>query len=265
MKNSFLLALFGFAVISAVPARATNSFDFTTGSGNLYSNTTPYTLGGINGAAGISVTMYAFGNTGTAGSLAAGQTGQWNGYGLGICNATEGAGCSAPQHQVDNSGQTDFMLFVFSTPVNLGQIQLMQYSNNSGIGPNGATDMDMSYWVGQAGNTAFSSLIAGGGAIPGTTQNNDLCTGTCWSTENIGGTNLATVTDSLGGATNVTYLLVSAGYGATGNPDGTADFFKIQDLQNVTKFTANPEPATFGMFGFALAGLGWVARKRKLS
>src|SRR5580704_11313210 len=99
MKNSILLALFGTAVIAAVPAYAiTANFDFTTGSGAQYTNggtngdLGPYSVtatGSLNPLNGVTVTAYAFGNTGTSGKLQQATLGQYTSYGLGVCNQDE--------------------------------------------------------------------------------------------------------------------------------------------------------------------------------
>jgi hypothetical protein len=72
------------------------------------------------------------------------------------------------------------------------------------------------------------------------------------------GTNAISTTTDIKAAAVDEYLLIAAAYDS-GNDNDT---FKIRDLA-VTSLTATPEPATFGLIGFALAGIGLIARKRK--
>jgi len=190
--------------------------------------------------------------------------GQYTGNGLGVCSVGDSgyntsnasAGCTAPYHQVDNSGSYEFILFTFSTPVNLSSITLANFGGDSPI------DMDISYWVNPSSLTnvpaAATNVFCGDTSEGAANQN------TCPTVEGNGaGIGTGSMTDTITG-TNVNTLLVGAYVGATGSPaDSDADYFKIQALQ-VSK-VATPEPATFGMFGFALAGLGLIARKRKLA
>jgi len=277
MKNSIWLSLVGFAAMAVVPLQATTtSFDFTQCSNSSigqvensacgtssYSNTSnsfSQTVSGIT----VTATAYATaaGASGSAGTaLSSGNSatvGQYTGNGLGVCssgesgspdynnyNSSNPTGCNSPYHQVNDGGDYEFILFTFSTPVSLGSITLANFGGGS------LSSMDLSYWDNP------SSLLT----IPAAATN-VLCgqngAATCPTVEgNGGGIGVGSLTDSLSGP-NVTTLLVGAYTG------GTSSFFKIQGL-TVGPVTATPEPATFGMIGFALASLSLVARKRKAS
>jgi hypothetical protein len=78
---------------------------------------------------------YTYGSQNNALEKAA--VGRWS-TGLGVCNVTE-TPCSSPTHQVDNVGADDWMLFVFSTPVDITSVR---------IDPYGSYDRDVSYYGG---------------------------------------------------------------------------------------------------------------------
>jgi len=260
MKNYVFLALFGFAVIAVVPAAAsTATFSFTaadnTGNSNGDAlNFSPFS-GAIAGLTNVQVTAFSTAAiTGDTGSTVVSKAAvdEYSGDGLGVCGTNEGTGCSNPLHQVDNTDNGyEFVLFKFSTPVDLSSVTLLDYQG---------VDMDMSYWTSTVAPT-FTTL----GVLTNTAdftggQTNDLCNTNCSSGD--------TITDSLttnGGTstTGVSYLLIGA-YNASGDNDT----FKIQQLivsGTQTTQSSTPEPATFGMLGLALASLGLIARKRKLS
>jgi hypothetical protein len=249
MKNSVLLALFALGAIAVVPAEAsTGTFTFTSANntGNGYGdvlNFTPTITGGsFSGLTNVAVSAYSTTAISTTTNISAAAVDEYSGGGLGVCGTLEGTGCSNPLHQVDNTdGGYEFVLFKFSTPVNLSSVALLDYQG---------TDMDLSYWSGNTAppnnltNVTDSQFLSNFGA-----QSNDNCTSHCASGD--------TITDNLAG-NNVTYLLIAAAY----NSGDNNDTFKIQNL-TVTSLTATPEPATFGLIGISLAGIGLIARKRK--
>jgi len=276
MKNSILIALFGIAVIAAVPANAsTSGFDFTqcsTGSNHYGVSQTESSTCGSAGysntsnsfsqtVTGITVTATAYttaaGGAGTAGTAISSGTnaavGQYTGNGIGVCSVGDpgystsnpGGGCNSPDHQVDDNGSHEFVLFTFSTAVDLSNITLANFGGGS------LNALGVSFWVDPSSLTtipAAATTVTCGGSEPScpTVEGNggDIGVGS-WTTNNL---NL----------TNVKTLLVGAETGETN------DYFKIQGLSGVSNFvTATPEPATFGLFGFALAGIGLLARKRK--
>jgi hypothetical protein len=249
MKNSVLVAFFALAAMSAVSANAsTGTFTFTSANntGNSYGdvlNFTPTVSGGtFSGLTNVAVTAFSTTAISTNTNISAAAVDEYQGDGLGVCGTLEGTGCSNPQHQVDNTdGGYEFVLFKFSTPVDLSSVTLLDYQG---------VDMDMSYWSGNTAppnnltNVTDSQFLSNFGP-----QGNDNCATNCGSGD--------TITDTLAG-NNVTYLLIAAAY----NSGNNNDTFKIQNL-SVNSLTATPEPATFGLIGFALAGIGLIARKRK--
>jgi hypothetical protein len=288
MKSSALAALFGLATLAVPTNAATSTFNFTTGSpagsGNSNSDLSSYSVT----AGGVTATAVAFYATGTStapgtgssnhliGPTSAGapQVGEYSGAGLGICETQSGSNCTSPDHQISDgnngSGSTydyEFMLIQFSTAVNLSQIQLGNWgTNGTTTNPFGVTYFTSSSssslssiessletstvggvtgdgFTAQAAPTCSTGVAALGGGTNGNGSYNDNCSVNGNGVEGLNGT-------------AVTYLLIGASTSGAGS-----DYFKIQDLN--FSLTATPEPATFGLIGFALAGLGLIARKRK--
>jgi PEP-CTERM motif len=221
--------------LAAVAAAAPITFDFTSSGGAVggsspFGNTRSYT----NGL--YSVTVSAFSLPGNlSGNFTTGQLGQFSGLGLGVCNQNEGSSCSSPEHQVDNHVSQDFVLFLFNTTVDPASIV---------INPYGTYDRDVSYWIG-ATSTNLSTIGLGGlgGAGFGSRINDDSTVSSSARTVTLGG-----------GSGNA--LLFAA---RLNNPDDYLDYFKIESL---TVNSTVPEPATFGLAGVALIGLGLLRRAR---
>jgi hypothetical protein len=301
MKNSILLALVAIAVGAAVPAHATTAtFNFTTSSSDtelgITANTyafeatgTAYTGSGSSLHATTYSNFYGPGSGSNTPSV-----GVYSGDGLGICEGSgqnnNGNDCTDPNHQVNNgpnnttgsasacSGSNncdfEFMLIQFTTAVNLSQLQLGNFgttgtstdpflttywTSNSSATPATIESALEALTIGTvAGQDGFSAETQGtcatGQASLGATTNGNGSTydDNCAVNEN-GVVNLST--------SPVTYLLIGASV-ANGQPG--QDFFKIQDL-SFNANTATPEPATFGLIGLSLAGLGFLKRKRKLN
>ena len=228
--------LAGFVCALATAATGTTiTFDFTSsggtvGGGSPFGDTRTYT----NGI--YSVTASSFSLPGNlAGNFTAAQLNQYSGLGLASCNQGEGAGCGAPEHQVDNHGNIDFVLFTFNTIVDPASIV---------INPYGTYDRDVSYWIGTSGaNLATIGLAGLGGAGFGSRIDDDSTVSSSARTVNLAG-----------GSGNA--LLFAA---RLNNPDDYLDYFKIESL---TVESTIPEPSTFGLAGLALTGLGLLRRAR---
>jgi len=131
MKVTVTLALVGFYIMSASSAvAATANFDFgaTTPNGytvpdtNNQASTLAFSVFSTAGGTtlnGLTVTATALNTSGGTDSVAR-NCRQYSGNGLGICTTAENtAGCGIPEHQIDNNGSYEFMLFQFSTAVDL--------------------------------------------------------------------------------------------------------------------------------------------------
>jgi hypothetical protein len=201
----------------------------TVGGSSPFGNTRTYTSGGS------SVTVSSFSlPSNLSGNFTPAQLGWYSGLGLASCNNTgEGANCDNPEHQVDNNGSYDFVLFVFNSVMDPTSIV---------INPYGTYDRDVTYWVGNLG-VNLSTLNLGNMNL-GTRMWDDST-----ASDNSRSVNL------LGGTGNA--LLIAARLPGNG-ADDYIDRFKIESL---SANTAAPEPATFGLAGMALAGLGLLRRR----
>ena len=246
MRHKVAVAVTGLWVMlaSGTTASAVTTFQFSTqsGSGNAAGNSLSMVAGGITvteTAWWLNTTAPVAGTTFGKASLDA-----FSGNGLGVCNPAEGVGCSNPNHQVDNSGQLDFILLAFSSPVNLSSIVLNHFS---AAVTGGGEDADMTFWTLSSGLTTGSTY---GGLGAGTTFNNSVaCSGSG-----------CLVTDNFSNVNNVSYLLVAA---ATPNPDATLDSFKLQALNVSSSNAATPEPASMAMMGSGLLACAAFLRRRK--
>ena len=218
----------------APPASAdTITFDFTSalqggafGAGSS-GNTRTYSSGGIT----VTVTGwgYTFGTTDSA--LQAAALGKWS-PGLGVCNNTED--CEDPQHQVDNVGADDWVLFLFSAPVDVTSVR---------IDPSGVYDRDASYFLGNTANPLNLNGVTYAGLAGlgfGGVQNDSSFADSAFRDVAING-----------GFVNAML------FGGFLNGEDQDDRFKIKSL---TATTAVPEPASIMLM---LGGAGILGRMRR--
>lgn len=246
MKAIFICLGLGLCLATAPFASAT-TVDFTTGSSSdgTMGNSLCYNSAGASTACNGSqfLTVTAWGVTGGAGGATTLQQGALGHYagtnlGLGVCNQSEGTGCSAPNHEVDNSGHLDFVLFQFNTTVNSASVVLNPVCDC------GYTDS--TYYTGSATGSISGKSLAQLGTV-GFGSASSQSGGN--SQQNVG------ISGISGG---VTSILIGADIGGSHFGD---DFFKIGSLTYTTG-SGVPEPSSLLSLGLGLCLLSWFGRRR---
>lgn len=245
-------------VISAVLVAATTNIQAATITYDFTSGGTNYTeingTGYGNGLDFGDMTATAWATTGVPdGSnylIADAQVQQWA-TGLGACNRDEGlafGGCStSAEHQVDNIGNDDYILFLFDQTVQFDNIKINPFFNS---------DRDVSFWVGNISGSGLMMGLNPADLDPGATNTVGF---NPYSQKNFGkGTNIKTVDLSLASGGNIGNALLFASRADAGSKNDN-DYFKIDSL---TVTTVVPIPAAVWLFGSGLLGLVAVARRK---
>lgn len=225
IKVSIVLSALGLAIGSAAYATPL-VFDYTTG--NLGQGSGNNSI--VRTQGNETVTATAIGMTGNGNTTFQWATlGQYSGLGLGVCDQAE-QNCSAPQHEVDDSGALDFVMFHFSTAVTSVSITVTPVCN---------CDTNASYYAGNGLTPMGDTLLQLGASTSSTEASKDT-------------TRTITLT-GLGAGVNTVLFGASI--------TGSNNFFKIESM-SVVEGATTPEPATMGLAGAALIGLGLLRRKR---
>ncbi len=254
MKTANILKTLGTVAIAAAltlgtASASTITYNFANQTGDTgggMGNSLTYTFGGVT----ITETAWWLNTT----SPVSGTTFQkaevdaYNGYGVGVCNSSEGSACGSPAHQITNNNGIDFILLTFSTPVSLAgltnDLSLLHYQDTA----SGASNADISYWTPSGlltTSTTYGSLSGGNNV------NNGCSTAPC------------TVNDTITSGASITQLLISAQVGGGGN-----DSFKLAGLTLNTVpsgggTSSTPEPSTMVLLGSALlAGVVFTRRRQ---
>jgi hypothetical protein len=198
----------------------------------------------------FTVTASAWSTTGNSGTTFANAAlGQWGSYGLGVCNDVEvSGGCSTnpPEHAIGNSPYFDFVLLTFSQPVYSVSLTLSTFGT--------AQDTDITYFVGSCSPAPVGSVdCSPNGKTLATVSSIAGLTNYGTFNNNTSGTGDRTVNLSTANNSPINWVLVGgstlAGY--------SGDYFKLSGMG----YTTTPEPATFGLAGAALLGLGMLRKK----
>jgi hypothetical protein len=243
-----VLTCLGLALCLAIaPLASATTVNFTTGtsSDGTMGNSLCYNSAGASTACNGSqfLTVTAWGVTGGAGgntTFASAALGHYAGtnLGLGVCNASEGTGCSAPNHEVDNSGHLDFVLFQFSSAINSASVVLNPVCNC------GYTDS--TYYTGNLTASISGKSLAQLGTV-GLNSTASQSGGN--SQQNVG------IAGISGGATSILIGADIAG------PHFGNDYFKIGSL-SFTPASNVPEPSSLTSLGAGLGLLTWLARRK---
>jgi len=227
LRAAALMTALGAAPVAAAPV----TFDLTGASdqGSI-GNTRTFTSGGIT----VTATAWSYLTDFQPAAL-----GRWS-MGLGVCSQSEvnSAGCTSPEHQVDNADYRDYVLFQFSSPVDPLSLTITTTSS---------ADLDVSYYVGTL-------------TLPADKLQND--TYATLATRGFG----SRLDDDYSGASTTRTATLTSGFvngllfGA--REGSTNDAFKITSLILDKPALTVPEPASLLIFGIAALGLAPRLRRR---
>ncbi len=203
-----------------------------------------FNLGGSGGTGSIGnqrsfidggLTVYATAWTSTDDTnLVKGALGQYS-PGLGVCDSVElTSGCGSPAHTVENAGNNDYVLFLFSSAVKITSVALTAYG-----------DTDATYWLGNVAGAASQLNLLTGATFAG-----------------LGGLGFGAQQDDPGSTVSRTVALNSPSswynallFGASSS--GTNDAFKILSVtvDNASPISTVPEPTTVALLGTGVLAL----------
>ncbi len=137
MKKALVLSTFLAAGLALTPSARATPITVDYMAGNMGQGAGADTI--LKTVTGENVMASAWSTTGGNVVFSTATLGQYSGLGLGVCDSSEIANCGAPQHEVDDNGQYNFVLFTFTTPVTGLSITITPVCN---------CDTNASYYVG---------------------------------------------------------------------------------------------------------------------
>lgn len=182
--------------------------------------------------------------------------GQWS-AGLGVCNQSSSSSCGNPEHQVDNVGTNDWVLFTFSEAIDIQSIIVDPCCDGD------ARDTDVSYWAGNLSLTGSDGL---GFNLAGY-DNAELNTLFGMNRVDQSGPSQTGAVTHVISTTPSSKMVNAILFGAkVGNPDTTSakDYFKIKTIVGIGQDITVPEPGVLAMVGLGLAAIAHRARRRRV-
>jgi len=230
---------------------ATTIWDFTASSPTCSSSGSSDGNSRNCSVGGITVTATAWANTGGASNttLQPGIVNVFAGNGLGVNNADRSGGPGGggdtdegvvPEHAIDNDQRKDSILLVFSTPVQLTQIEIGYASGDS--------DMTVLAFTGGSCSSPAGQTYSG-------------LTGCGWTfVRNLSNVPVDSFTSISNGSTSSQYWLIGTAISDVGgSTDSTSDHVKLLAVKGDTT-TKVPEPTTLLLLGFAFAAAAYSRR-----
>ena len=190
-----------------------------------------YTVSGVK----VTTTAWSYTKTSSNNAFEASRLGRYS-PGLGVINNEEDT--SAPWHQVDNSGQNDYVLFVFDTLVDVTNVRIQASP--------GPYDQDVSYWVGNISSSNLDSVTYTGLAALGFGSEQTVLGSSTSSAKNVA----INAPDS-----GIKAILFGPKRGVVSGSE--VDAFKINSITA----TVIPEPSAALLS--VLGALGFVLRRRR--
>jgi len=228
MSFTLRSALLGAALLSTQAAAVEFSFVSGNPAPEAFGNSYAQTLDGLT------ATATAWSTTGPGGRYQTAELEIYSGYGMGVCNRSEGVNCSSSgnMHALDNKGGTDLILFRFSSAVHLDNLTLLQFGGDS----------DLSLWAGSGNLTPANlkpSALGSASSFSNSSRINDI--------KSVDLSNFTGAYD---------WLAVSARL-AQAN-----DFAKLRTLNVQAVATPVPEADSWAMLLAGLGLVGFAARRR---